>query len=142
MLYLGYIRGLSRAAFPLILLAVAAVQSTVLNRVGARLRELRHERRLTQEALAERSGLSYKFIGEVERGIGNPTLLTLDALARALTVDLIDFFQSANVMLPPSAHDVVLAREALQSLDTFIKRAAPNPDVKYKLRRRKPKPRT
>ena len=57
-------------------------------RFGAALREWRVRRQLTQEQLAERSGLSYKFIGEVERGRGNPTLATMAKLARALDVGL------------------------------------------------------
>ena len=58
--------------------------------VGARVKQLRQARRLTQEQLAERAGLSYKFIGEVERGRGNPTLTTLASLSEALGVSLID----------------------------------------------------
>jgi transcriptional regulator with XRE-family HTH domain len=107
--------------------------------VGARLKQLRLERRLTQEQLAEAAGLSYKFVGEVERGVGNPTLTTLDTLTGALGVDVGDLFQAEYTPRPPSAHDVFLAREALQSLDAFIQRATPNPDVRYKVRRRKPR---
>jgi transcriptional regulator with XRE-family HTH domain len=36
--------------------------------LGARLRAVRKERRLSQEVLGRRAGLSGKFIGEVERG--------------------------------------------------------------------------
>lgn len=111
--------------------------TNVLARVGDRLKQIRQEQHLTQEQLAEASGLSSKFVGEVERGAGNPTVRTLDALAHALSVDISDLLQPANAMRAASSHDVMLAREALQSLDAFIQRAAPNPEVKYKLRRRR-----
>ena len=51
---------------------------------GQRIKTLRRFRSLTQEQLAERSGLSYKFIGEIERGTGNPTIETIGKIARAL----------------------------------------------------------
>jgi transcriptional regulator with XRE-family HTH domain len=57
------------------------------SRLGSRLRELRRSQHLSQEQLAARAGLSYKFIGEIERGTGNPTVDTLAVLADALGVD-------------------------------------------------------
>jgi transcriptional regulator with XRE-family HTH domain len=53
---------------------------------GARLRELRLERGLTQEALAEAADVHPTFISNVERGYSAPTLYTLLGLARALGV--------------------------------------------------------
>ncbi|MBU1208328.1 MAG: helix-turn-helix domain-containing protein [Proteobacteria bacterium] len=53
---------------------------------GQRIKTLRRFKSLTQEQLAERSGLSYKFIGEIERGTGNPTIDTIGKIARALEV--------------------------------------------------------
>ncbi len=53
---------------------------------GHRIKALRRFRGLTQEQLAERSSLSYKFIGEIERGVGNPTIDTIGKIATALGV--------------------------------------------------------
>lgn len=54
--------------------------------VGANVARLRREKDLTQEALAERSGLSQQYISGLERGRRNPTVITLYELAQALGV--------------------------------------------------------
>jgi len=58
--------------------------------LGQRLRALRTQRRLSQERLGERSGLSGKFIGEVERGEKSISLDSLYRVAVALKVPLRD----------------------------------------------------
>jgi transcriptional regulator with XRE-family HTH domain len=60
----------------------------VASLLGRRLRALRKLRQLTQEELGERARLSGKFVGEIERGVGNPSLEVLARLAGALTVEL------------------------------------------------------
>ena len=62
--------------------------ATVPMLLGRRLRALRTLRGLTQEQLGERAGLSGKFLGQVERGVGNPSLQILIRLAQALEVEL------------------------------------------------------
>lgn len=51
---------------------------------GQILRELRKELGLTQEQLAEESGLHSTYIGQLERGQKSPSLRTIVILAEAL----------------------------------------------------------
>lgn len=93
--------------------------------VGRRLKELRLARGLTQEQLGERADLSYKFIGEVERGVGNPTLDTLASLADALDVlvaDLVAEPRSAAMYGQLSERDYVVVRDARDSLESMLSR--------------------
>jgi transcriptional regulator with XRE-family HTH domain len=57
-------------------------------RLGGRARELRRERGLTLEELAERSGVSRAMISKLERGEKNPTLVVAAKLAEGLGVSL------------------------------------------------------
>jgi transcriptional regulator with XRE-family HTH domain len=63
-------------------------------KVGRRIRELRERHRpaLTQDALAERAGISVSFLSMIERGERCPHLVTLEQLATALAVELREFF--------------------------------------------------
>lgn len=54
---------------------------------GLNVRRRRQERGLTIEALSDAAGLSYSYVGELERGRRNPTLAVVEALADALHVD-------------------------------------------------------
>jgi transcriptional regulator with XRE-family HTH domain len=100
-------------------------------RVGRQLRTLRRRHKLSQERLAERSGLSYKFIGEIERGTGNPTVLTLSRLAVALGVDMAELFGAmpGSLAREPvytiSEQHLDAVREALAAVETVIEQVAP-----------------
>ena len=62
--------------------------------LSARLKKLRNQKGLSQEALAEESGLSLRTIQRIENGESNPTGETLKRLSRALNVnpdELIDW---------------------------------------------------
>lgn len=99
--------------------------------MGERVRELRLAQRMTQEALAERAGLSYKFIGEIERGRGNPTIDTLQRLASALGLDAGDLLAAPARDASPDAlyqirtRDLQTIREALESAEALLDRISP-----------------
>lgn len=64
--------------------------------LGRELRRLRLEQKLTQEELAERSGLHHNYIGGIERGERNVGVKALLALARGLGVHPTEFFASIS----------------------------------------------
>jgi len=61
-------------------------------KLGLRIRQLRITHGWTQEQLAERAGIHYKYLGDVERGIRNPALFNLSRIAHALDVPLVILF--------------------------------------------------
>ncbi|AKJ05138.1 helix-turn-helix protein [Archangium gephyra] len=63
-------------------------------RFGTHLRRLRTAQQLTQEQLAERSGLSVDAIRRIERGAFSPSLETLAKLTEGLDVSLKTLFQT------------------------------------------------
>ena len=58
----------------------------VKKQFGDQLRKLRHKRNWTQEELADRAGMHSTYIGQIERGVRNPSLVNLYKLAKALKV--------------------------------------------------------
>ena len=68
-----------------------AVRRTPLNIVvGRNLRQIRLRLALSQEELADACGLHRTYVGGIERGERNITLATLERLAIALGVDVIE----------------------------------------------------
>ena len=60
--------------------------------IGAKLKELRIQKNLTQEELADRTELSKGFISQLERDLTSPSIATLMDILQALGTDLRDFF--------------------------------------------------
>ncbi len=57
------------------------------NVLATNLRRLRHERELTQEDVAELTGLSARYVGSIERARVSASVTVLGKLAKALKVD-------------------------------------------------------
>ncbi|MBU2740751.1 helix-turn-helix domain-containing protein [Acidithiobacillus albertensis] len=66
------------------------------NRFGEAVRKVRTAIGLTQEELADRSGLDRSYIGGVERGERNPTLTVIEKIAEGLGVTLAELFSYRN----------------------------------------------
>lgn len=90
---------------------------------GERIKILRKAKDLTQEELGEKANLSYKFIGEIERGQTNPSFDTLAALAKALNINISQLFEETSQLpldyqLPTK--DIQLIKEALPALNKIL----------------------
>lgn len=55
-----------------------------------RIKQLRCERGLTQDQLAERAGISRNYLSQIETGARTPNLTRLQQIARALNTDFMD----------------------------------------------------
>lgn len=63
-----------------------ASQPEAVRRFASRLRELRHERGLTQAELSRRAKIALSYVGRLEAGTSAPGIDLLDRLAQALGV--------------------------------------------------------
>jgi transcriptional regulator with XRE-family HTH domain len=61
-----------------------------------RLRNRRKELKLTLKDVAEKSGLSFSFISQIERGLTMPSLTSLIALSRALDISINHFLEQPS----------------------------------------------
>ncbi len=68
------------------------MKKTILVKFGKRIREVRTERGLSQEALADIANVHRTYIGMVERAEKNITLLNIQKLAKALKIDIKELF--------------------------------------------------
>lgn len=66
--------------------------SETLKLVGARIRDIRKSKGLSQEALAELAGFNSSYIGFIERAERNISILNLEKIAVALRVGVSDLF--------------------------------------------------
>ena len=67
---------------------------------GERIRALRTERGLSQEELANAAEITPAYLGQVERGQKNPTVLIVERVCAALNISLAAFFSEAIPRLP------------------------------------------
>jgi transcriptional regulator with XRE-family HTH domain len=103
----------------------AKVERTIRDRetlghLGGRVRLLREQRGLSQEKLAERAGLTSKFLGEVERVETNPSTTSVARLAAALSVNVGDLFEAGDHLLPVPATQLDQVQESYRSLGLAI----------------------
>ena len=74
--------------------------------IGKRLKELRREYGLSQERLALQAEITTAYLGQIERGIKNPTVVTVGRLCDALGISLAEFF--SNQPTTPLENDQTL----------------------------------
>jgi len=69
---------------------------SLLKSVGRRVRSAREELGLTQEELSERAGLHVSYVGQIERGLREPSLKSLLAVAEGLNLQIADLLSEAG----------------------------------------------
>ena len=62
----------------------------ICKRFGCKIRDLRTAQGMSQEALAQKSGLHRTYIGGIERGERNISLINIEKIAKALNLSLSD----------------------------------------------------
>ena len=60
------------------------MKNTILKQFGATVKKLRNQKGWSQEDLAEKSGLHRTYIGSIERGGRNVSLINIEKIAKAL----------------------------------------------------------
>ena len=89
--------------------------------IGNNIRLLRKSKMLTQEELGERAELSYKYIGEVERGTVNPSVDSLCKICKGLGVEIGDLFPKKDEVIPSfSVKDIQLIKDTIKLLKQTI----------------------
>jgi transcriptional regulator with XRE-family HTH domain len=68
-------------------------KADIRDRFGDAVRAIREELRLTQEDLAHKAGIHRTYLSDVERGTRNVSLVNIERLADALSVDIAELFR-------------------------------------------------
>ncbi|MBQ2984049.1 MAG: helix-turn-helix transcriptional regulator [Candidatus Gastranaerophilales bacterium] len=68
------------------------MNTKVLEKLGKTLKNIRIEKGLTQEALAEKVGIHPTYVGKLESGKNNVSIKMLFKISRALNTKLYDIF--------------------------------------------------
>ena len=68
----------------------------MLIKLGERIRTFRKAKGLSQEGLAEATGLHRTYIGGVERGERNISIVNLSSIAKALGISLTELFKGVE----------------------------------------------
>lgn len=64
----------------------------IRQRVGARIKELRQQLKLTQESLAYKAEVDKTYLNEVENGKRNISIINLEKVIHALDTNMQEFF--------------------------------------------------
>lgn len=64
------------------------MENEILIVFGKRVKELRTEMKLTQDQFAKKTGLHKNYIGMIERGERNPSLINIQVIANGLEITI------------------------------------------------------
>ena len=77
--------------------------------IGARIKEIRTKRGITQDQLSERMEINPKYLSSIERGKENPTLNTLINLSQSLDVNMDDLFSFVEIEDPDKRKSLIIS---------------------------------
>lgn len=93
--------------------------NTITQSVGLRIRTYRQRCGMTQEELAEKAEVHHTYIGQVERGEKNLTIVTLEKILSALGVTFTEFFEhldfcKSNETTASQCYDIINSKSPSQ----------------------------
>ncbi|WRS27742.1 XRE family transcriptional regulator [Oscillospiraceae bacterium MB08-C2-2] len=91
-----------------------------MSAVGAKIKKIRKQRKMTLQDLANFTGLSVGYLSNLERDLTNPTLINLQQICDALQVNVVD-------IISQTSGETVVRRDQRQEL--FV----PNSSIRYQL---------
>lgn len=65
-------------------------------RVGVNIQRLRREAELSQEELGDRADVHQTYLSQLEGGKRNPSVDVLERIAKALKIDIAEFFRKTR----------------------------------------------
>ena len=68
----------------------------IKQKIGDRIKEVRVEKKLSQEAVAYNSGIERSFMTHIENGRRNVSVETLEKVLTGLEISFSDFFNSSS----------------------------------------------
>jgi len=71
----------------------------ISKKIGIKIKLIRTKQGISQEELGFRAGVNKNSIGAIERGESSPTIDTLDLIANALEISLVDLVDTSKVDL-------------------------------------------
>jgi transcriptional regulator with XRE-family HTH domain len=96
--------------------------AALIKQVGKRIKQVRKAAKLTQERLAEKTGLSIEFISRIERGVAQPSFKTLEIMAQVLSVDAKDLFDfKQRVLLKDKKQEARQKKEYVDTITAALK---------------------
>ena len=68
-------------------------------KIGTKIKLLRTKLKISQEELGFRAGLNKNSVGAIERGESSPTIDTLDQIAKALEISIVELVDVSKIDL-------------------------------------------
>lgn len=89
-----------------------------LKKFGQKIQSLRKATGLSQRTLSEEAGVAFSTIQDIESGVGNPTLTTLDALGQKFEKQLVELIGDRPTQ--PQCQKIPDLRESVGLLNHYL----------------------